>query len=642
MKDSTYIRRYVEGAGNFFEDTGSLEVSHRLETRTRKGDVTDALKFKVYDPLWMLSRQWQMGEFRGNNAGTAMAVNCKIRSCPISDYTLGEGSGNAVAAGAESPIEPLVERIDRDLTPLARIESATYFMDLLVKYRDSIGDVRSFVKALSSDKNFCLEEDSLSIPGRGSLEHERIQSVTEGLNTRLCKFKNAYSGKACDGYKIYLYCQKGLKSGGNSGKIPKSLIAEYCNWFEDRYLPKHSSPSAWDERDLGYDFTAKNAVASYKADDYVGGRVSWYSFDLTSTNTAGRSNMKEETVQTLPTLASYAGAPNKRLWEFEDRKVFMGNSADMQAKGNVVFMQFATMYGNDWMICPLKTEVGKYIEVVGLDVVDTFGIKTVIKTRAGAKDKGASSFGQKWQMFTNAPADLRSGLVSDGLMFPPSLIGTLEGEPIEQVDILRDEMANMVWAVETRLDDGCGSSIDASLLASQVGQFVDEEYEEAVKKAYLKLTKTEEGDTLMESSRESDYKYKLMTSVPFNWIPFLPQHLNSKEERDQYSCFQGGGREIILRRAKMPCYYDKEYRPVRPLSSLLKVETVSDKGQVREVPLFINEEQVQGVGTVLVKNCQRSRWIGGKTYTWMGYSKQIKRTQGVSGLEYDNLVEPTE
>ena len=60
-----------------------------------------------------------------------------------------------------------------------------------------------------------------------------------------------------------------------------------------------------------------------------------------------------------------------------------------------------------------------------------------------------------------------------------------------------------------------------------------------------------------------------------------------------------------------------------------------------EVPLFIDEEQVQGVGTQVVKSCQRARWVGGKTYTWMGYSKELKYTQGNSGLEFDTLKEPT-
>ena len=168
-----------------------------------------------------------------------------------------------------------------------------------------------------------------------------------------------------------------------------------------------------------------------------------------------------------------------------------------------------------------------------------------------------------------------------------------------------------------------------------------------VEKVKMSVKNVQEGDnvvTEVESGYKSDYKYSLMNTVPLNWIPFVPQHLNSEEERAKYKGFQGG-RETILRRGKMPYFFDGAYRAVRPLSSILAVvkdETRKNPdGSPMEVPMFINEEQVQGVGTVIRKNCQRSRWLKGQTFTWMGYSKEIKHTQGVSGLEFDNLLEPT-
>ena len=48
-----------------------VNFGRRLESRTRHEDLTDALRFRVHDPLWMLSRQWQLGEFKGNNAGSS-------------------------------------------------------------------------------------------------------------------------------------------------------------------------------------------------------------------------------------------------------------------------------------------------------------------------------------------------------------------------------------------------------------------------------------------------------------------------------------------------------------------------------------------------------------------------------------------
>ena len=45
---------------------GSITSWIRLEPRGRDDDMTDAVHARVYDPLWMLARQWQMGEFQGD------------------------------------------------------------------------------------------------------------------------------------------------------------------------------------------------------------------------------------------------------------------------------------------------------------------------------------------------------------------------------------------------------------------------------------------------------------------------------------------------------------------------------------------------------------------------------------------------
>ena len=43
---------------------------NRLEGRPRREDFDRALKAEVRDALWMISKQWQMGEFIGDDAGS--------------------------------------------------------------------------------------------------------------------------------------------------------------------------------------------------------------------------------------------------------------------------------------------------------------------------------------------------------------------------------------------------------------------------------------------------------------------------------------------------------------------------------------------------------------------------------------------
>ena len=40
----------------------------------RSAGVEDGLAARLSDPLWMLARQWQFGEFRGDDAGSATSV----------------------------------------------------------------------------------------------------------------------------------------------------------------------------------------------------------------------------------------------------------------------------------------------------------------------------------------------------------------------------------------------------------------------------------------------------------------------------------------------------------------------------------------------------------------------------------------
>ena len=46
-----------------------------------------------------------------------------------------------------------------------------------------------------------------------------------------------------------------------------------------------------------------------------------------------------------------------------------------------------------------------------------------------------------------------------GLFLAPALTTTVEAPPIEQVQFIRDEMANMVWAIEQRVASRLGEGI---------------------------------------------------------------------------------------------------------------------------------------------------------------------------------------
>ena len=360
--------------------------------------------------------------------------------------------------------------------------------------------------------------------------------------------------------------------------------------------------------------------------------------------------IRKEEVLCLPTPASFAAAPNKRLWQMEDRKVFMGNSVEEPSEANSVVMRFATMYSNDWMLFPLKTEIGQYITIERIDVIDSFGQRHTMSgnCRAGNKEQ-LGEYEEQWQVFVNSTVGDAKRTAINGLYYAQQLAATIEGKPVEEIKILRDEIANMVWGVENIVSDGCGGTLDANLYATQLETIVNER-NKAGEPVREPDTIVFGQDSAPEVEKAADnqaprakFSYSLQSSVPFNWIPFIPQRLATEDTKK--SPFFMGGREIILRRGKMPCYIFNgnkfDLHAVRPQSSIMRPVVTRDKnGNVlKEEPMVIHEEAVQATGIRLTKNYQRARWIGGKTYQWLGVHKRQSRTEASSGLVFDKLKE---
>ena len=64
----------------------SVTIWNRLEGRPRSVDFTRALRAEVRDGLWMLTRQWQMGEFHGDDAGSPVLARVQVSQAPLSGF----------------------------------------------------------------------------------------------------------------------------------------------------------------------------------------------------------------------------------------------------------------------------------------------------------------------------------------------------------------------------------------------------------------------------------------------------------------------------------------------------------------------------------------------------------------------------
>src|SRR5258707_4030025 len=87
----------------------------RLEPRSRSADMKTSLQARIYDPLWMLARQWQLGEFQGEDNGSPVIARWRAESARLTRYQAGAIAPNTrVDApgddGSRMPLETLVER----------------------------------------------------------------------------------------------------------------------------------------------------------------------------------------------------------------------------------------------------------------------------------------------------------------------------------------------------------------------------------------------------------------------------------------------------------------------------------------------------------------------------------------------------
>jgi hypothetical protein len=112
----------------------SITWWNRLEPRPRAPRIAETLAAAVRDPLWLLARQWQFGEFQAEDAGSPAAVELRARLSPFLSWRPPGGSSAPLPRGR--PLEAVVEA--EPFTPdlATRVELGHTFLALLAERLD--------------------------------------------------------------------------------------------------------------------------------------------------------------------------------------------------------------------------------------------------------------------------------------------------------------------------------------------------------------------------------------------------------------------------------------------------------------------------------------------------------------------------
>jgi hypothetical protein len=594
---------------------------NQLEGRPRTQSFERALTAEIRDPLWMLSKQWQMGEFEGSDTGSPVFAKLLMQKTRLTKYQ--PASGQPELFDLSIPLETKVERRPVPMVRQKRILALNIRLVMARQWFSLISDITDYRSAYIKAYPI-LKPDPTKKQDFESCAHPEVWDTFEAL-----------AGRAMDGGGLYGHLIANPANhayDGVVGILPADHGAidlratKFLAWAA-RFLeqPPAQGDNAWIPERLEYQFATSAPMPDgtekvYVADEYYSGSLDWYSLDedagtaalaaVAGSNVTGL--LPDAPFTTIPIPVSFSGMANTRWWTFEDHQTNFGDiDASTTDLAKLLFMEFALVYANDWFVIPQTLPSGSLAKVQGLAVTNVFGERLWIEAAGQGIDKDWS----RWSMFTinvrNAAAG--SAAADTTLLLLPTLAKAQASPPLEEVLLVRDEVANMVWGVEKTVP-----------LATGISRLGNEVQVQTVN--YLEGLLGLGGPPPLPPPMTAAVRYQVMNTVPENWIPFLPVHV------------PGSNRDIQLQRAAMPRILIGNPDPpekIQPLTALLR------QGLDDAVPsvYFVHEEEVPRAGVRVTQYYSRTRWTTGQVFTWLRAQKQTGRGEASSGLGFDRLVD---
>jgi hypothetical protein len=592
----------------------TVTMWNRLEGQPRREDFSRALKAEVRDALWMLARQWQVGEFRGDDAGSPIFTKVHLTRTMLKKY-------RADAHGVESfendmPLEAKVER--------RSIAFSLGSVDISLDLRLLIG--RHWLKLMKSiPGNFAgdfIAKYPIHPPDPTNSEDAPFCAHPEVWSTFA-----AVAGHRMDGVKLYQYLSNpahhaydGIAGLGAHHDVD-NLAQKFVAFIDRLFYQPPASENAWVPDRLEYQFACsapeKDGEKVLTADEYYHGHLDWYNFEIDpSAASLGDATPPDQELpapdtQTLiPTPLSFPGMPNTRWWAFEESRTNFGDvKPDTTDLAKLLLIEFGLIYANDWFLIPYRLPAGAIANIRGMAVTNVFGERIWIE----AAGRGPDDAWQRWAMFNLNIKGTGDQVADTSILLLPTAPKVQESRPVEEVLFIRDEVANMVWGVEKTVPLASGASKGGSEAATETLNFYKQDLARRLAAA--------------PPSAPPEYKakirYEVMTSVPEYWIPFIPVHV------------PGDNRETQLQRAALPRILEgddpKNIKKVRPRTILLR------EGLDEKTRYFIHEEEVPRSGVRVTQSFQRTRWRNGRVWLWLGVRKQVGRGEGSSGLAFDQI-----
>jgi hypothetical protein len=445
------------------------------------------------------------------------------------------------------------------------------------------------------------------------------QSVRDTADEETKRFVSTMVGRAPDARRL----AELLRTSGTSALIADTTLKiavgdraevqqtarSWLKWYDELFTePATESEDAWIPPRMEYAMTVAGQLSEDRFDqrpltatEFSDGHLDWSSFDLNFEVNLGTERDRKFgviTETTVPAPVVFRGAPAPRYWELEDARIEYGlmpvGPTDL---AQLLMIEYASSYGNDWFVVPLTLPIGSLTAVSSLVVTDSFGVRSLLRP-IGDRALPAPN----WSMYQLAHirrpgAEPLMKPASNLFFLPPALGRSLQSPAVEDVLFMRDEMANVAWAIERSLESPV---------------------EQPVPRTDTTTPADSAGDTGAPPPGDAALpRYLLSTTVPNHWIPLLPVQLREPPDK-------------VVSRLKRGAV-------LQPDGSH-KIHTAQGRILNKDAHLLMFDEEVPREGIHVARHYQLARWIDGSTWVWIALRKEVGRGEGSSGLRFDTVL----
>jgi hypothetical protein len=295
------------------------DVYRRLESAPPHTDLDRGFQAEVADPLWLLGKQWLLGEHQGEDASSPIRVDYVGTQHPVDLH-----AGNPALNPQVIPPEAIVESEPDDWwTPGRRIR---------------LGKLAS-----------------ASLP---ALANADTSLLLKGLPTPYQRL----DGKGYDGLALY---QRRAELG-----LAPAVFAE---------VPATAPEDLWSASELAYETRFDCAGRTLQLERHSGGDIDWYSVDANGTMPVPAPLPPGS--QVFVNRLSFPGAPPPRWWQIEDHAVDIGGfPPDRSHFATMLLLDLIASHGDNWFGFPVPSQLGHVISLHQVRVTDSFGDVWTLQT----------------------------------------------------------------------------------------------------------------------------------------------------------------------------------------------------------------------------------------------------------------------